>query len=81
MLETVPTAGFKDQVTAVFDDPLTAAVNCWVWDAVRDAVNGVRETVTGGASATLALADLVGSAALVAVTVTVCALEIEVGAV
>ena len=81
MLETVPTAGFKDQVTAVFDDPVTVAVNCWVWDAVRDAVNGVSETVTGGARAMLALADLVESAALVALTVTVCALEIEPGAV
>ena len=39
------------------------------------------ETVTGGANAMLALADLVGSAALVAVTATVCALEIELGAV
>ena len=68
-------------MTAVFDDPLTVAVNCWVWDAVRDAVDGVRETVTGGARAMLALADLVGSTALVAVTVTVCALEIEAGAV
>ena len=81
MLETVPTAGFKDQVTAVFDDPVTVAVNCCVWDAVRDAVNGVRETVTGGARAMLALADLVESAALVALTVTVCAPEIEAGAV
>ena len=63
------------------DDPLTVAVNCWVWDAARDAVNGVRETLTGAARATLALADLVESAALVAVTVTVCALEIEAGAV
>ena len=77
MLETVPTTGFMDQVTAVFDDPVTVAVNCWVWDAVRDAVDGVRETLTGGARAMLALADLVGSTALVAVTVMVCALEIE----
>jgi hypothetical protein len=68
-------------VTAVFDAPLTLAVNCWVWEAVRNAVNGLRETVTGGARATLALADCVGSAALVALTVTVCPLEIEAGAV
>ena len=81
MLDTVPTAGLTDQVTAVFDGPLTVAVNCWVWDAVRDAVNGVRETVAGGARPMLALADLVGSAALVALTVTFCALEIEAGAV
>ena len=77
----MPTAGFKVQVTAVFDDPVTVAVSCWVWEAVRDAVDGVRETVTDGARAMLALADFVGSAALVALTVTVCALEIEAGAV
>ena len=68
-------------MTAVFDDPVTVAVSCWVWEAVRDAVVGVRETVTGGARAMLALADFVGSAALVALTETVCALEIEAGAV
>ena len=80
MLETVPTAGLTDQVAAVFDDPLTVAVNCWVLDTVREAVNGVRETATG-VRAMLALADLVGSAALVALTVTVCATVIEAGAV
>ena len=79
MLETVPTAGFTDHVTAVLDDPVTVATNCWVLEAVRDAVAGVRETVTGGASAMLAVADLVGSAALVALIVTVCALVIEPG--
>jgi hypothetical protein len=54
VLETVPTAGLKDQVTPVFDDPLTVALNCWVWDAARDVVEGVTETVTGGVIATLA---------------------------
>jgi hypothetical protein len=81
VLETVPTAGFTDQVNPVFDDPLTVAENCWVWDALREAVNGVRETVAGGARAMLALADLVVSAALVALTVTVCGLEIDAGVV
>ena len=81
MLETVPTAGLADQVTAVLGVPRTVAVNCWVWDTVRDASNGVRETSTGRSRVTLALADLVGSAALVAVTVMVCALEIGAGAV
>ena len=80
MLETVPTAGLTDQVTPVLDEPVTVAVNCWAWEVVRDLVNGVRETATG-VSAMLALADLVGSAALVALTVTVCALVIEAGAV
>ena len=68
-------------MTAVFDDPLTVAVNWLVWEAVREAVVGVKETLTGGAKAMLPLANLVGSAALVAVTVTLCALAIEVGAV
>ena len=81
MLETLPTAGLTDQATAVFDDPLIIAVNCWVWETVSDAVAGVTDTLAGGVSAMLALADLVGSAALVALTVTVCALAIEAGAV
>ena len=38
---------------------------------------GVNETITSGDSDTLALADLVESATLVAVTVMVCALAIE----
>jgi hypothetical protein len=71
VLETVPTAGLKVQVTAVLDEPLTVAVNCWVWEAASDAVVGVSETLSGSARAILALAALVGSAALVAVTVTV----------
>ena len=68
-------------MTAVFDDPLTVAVNWLVWETVSDAVAGVTDTLTGGARPMLALADLVGSAALVALTVTVCALAIEAGAV
>ena len=80
MLETVPTAGLTDHVTVVFDDPLTVAVNWLVWETVSDAVEGVTDTLIG-VRATLALADLVGSAALVALTVTVCALGIEAGAV
>ena len=81
MFETVPTAGLTDQVTAVLDDPLTVAVNWLVWEAVSEEVVGVSETLTGGAKAMIALADLVVSAALVALTVTFCALEIEAGAV
>ena len=75
----MPTAGFTDQATAVFDDPLTVAVNWLVWETVSDAVEGVTDTLIG-VRATLALADLVGSAALVALTVTDCALEIKAGA-
>jgi hypothetical protein len=43
-------------------------------------MDGVSETVTGE-RLRVALADLVASAALVAVTVTFCALAMEVGAV
>jgi hypothetical protein len=50
-------------------------------DGSRDAAFGVTETVTVGAKVMLALADLVGSAALVALTVTICALAIKAGAV
>jgi hypothetical protein len=81
VLETVPTLGLNDQVTAVFDNPLTVAVNWLVWETVSDAIEGVMDRLTGGARAMLALADFVGSAALVALTVTVCALAIEAGAV
>jgi hypothetical protein len=79
--EILPTAGFSDQVTAVFDVPATLAVNIWVCDGVRVTLPGINATLTGGASDTLALAVLVESATLVAVTVTVCALVIEAGAV
>jgi hypothetical protein len=51
--------------------PSTVAVYCRVWEAVRVADSGVSEIVTGGLSVTVALADLVGSATLVAFTVTV----------
>ena len=45
------------------------------------AEDGVTKTVTGGARLTVALADLVESAELVAVTVTGCAEAIDDGAV
>jgi len=59
-----------DQVTAVFELPLTVAVNCWVPLAESDAVLGVTETETTGAlTVTVAEADLVVSVTLVALTV------------
>ena len=67
----LPTAGLRDQVTAVFEVPATLAVNIWVCEGVSVTVPGVNATLTGGASDTLALADFVESATLVAVTVTV----------
>src|ERR1035441_2510422 len=77
----VPTVGLSVQVTALLEVAPTAAVYCWVWEAVRVVVEGVSEIVTGGLSVTVALVDLVGSATLVAVTVTVWELAIEAGAV
>jgi len=58
-----------DQVTAVFELPLTLAVNCWVPPAESDAVPGVTDTETGALTFTVAEADLVVSVTLVAVTV------------
>src|SRR5215471_3987744 len=76
----VPT-GLADQVTAVLLLPMTVAENCCVWEAVRLAVPGAMETVIGGASVTVAVPALVGSATLVAVTVTDCVPEMVAGAV
>ena len=81
MDEIVPTAGFNVQVTAALAVPLTVAVNCWFCEVVSEMAAGATETVTGGLRLTLALADLLESAVLVAVTVTFCALAIEAGAV
>jgi hypothetical protein len=67
-LEMTPTAGLKDQVTAVLEVLLTVALNCRDCELVNDAVGGVTETVAGGTRFTTAVADLVGSAELVAVT-------------
>ena len=39
--ERVPTAGDMDQVTVVVVEPVTVAVNCWVWLLVRDTVAGL----------------------------------------
>jgi hypothetical protein len=67
-------------VTAVLEVPVTVAVNCWVCETVREVVAGVSVTATG-VRLMVALADLMGSAVLVAVTVTFRALAIEAGAV
>jgi hypothetical protein len=77
----LPTAGLSNHVTAVFDVLETVAVNAWVCEGVRVTLPGVNATLTGGASDTLALADLVEFATLVAVTVMVWALAIDEGAV
>ena len=77
----LPTAGLSDQVTAVLDVPATAAVKAWVCDGVRVTLPGDTATLTAGVSEIVAVADLVESAALVAVTVTVWAEAIDEGAV
>jgi hypothetical protein len=82
--DKVPKIGFMDQVTAVFGVPVTVAVNWRLCEADRLTLAGLIETDTagaGGVNAATALADLVGSATLVAVTVTFCWIGIDDGAV
>jgi hypothetical protein len=65
-------------------EPVTVAVNVTDCPPVSEALDGVTEIATAGAGGTsdiVALAVLVGSAALAAVTVTVCAEAIVAGAV
>jgi hypothetical protein len=57
-------------VTDVFTVPLTVAVNCWVCATGANALVGERVTETTGTTVTAAWADLVVSATLTAVTVT-----------
>ena len=61
--------------------PVTVAENCCVCEAVRPPVRGVIETDIGDPSVTLTVPVLVGSATLLAVTVTDCVPEIIAGAV
>lgn len=57
-------------VTDVFELPVTVAMNCWVVPVCMEGLVGVTETLTAGAvTVTVAEADFVLSAALVAVTV------------
>ena len=63
--------GLSVHVTALLEVPPNAAVYCWVWEPARAAESGVSEIVTGGLSVTVALADMVGSATLMAFTVTI----------
>ena len=77
----LPTAGFNDQLTPVFELPETAAVNTCVADGARLTLPGETDKLTGGVRATLAVVDFEGSAMLVAVTVTVCGTVTAGGAV
>jgi hypothetical protein len=65
--ETVPPVAV--QVTAVFVEPVTVAVNCCVPFAWIAAAPGEIETATGAATVTVAAADFVLSATLLAVIV------------
>ena len=69
--EVVMVPPVPDQDTAVFVVPETDAVNCWLCPVRSDADEGVTDTdITVGAVTVIdAEADLLGSAALVAVTV------------
>ena len=79
---TVPTAGESDQLTPVLVVPLTEATNCADWPPLNDTLVGDSETViAGGTREMVAVADLVPSAALTAVTVTVWADVMVAGAV
>ena len=75
-MDTVPPVA--DQVTAVLLLPVTVAVNCCVAPVWSDAEVGLMLTATTGGgevTVTLAEADLVLSATLVAVTENVPAVE------
>ena len=63
------------------EEPVTVGVNDCVWLALIVIAVGDSVTATGGLSVIVAEALLLGSATLVAVRVTVCWEEIEVGGV
>jgi hypothetical protein len=75
----VPTAGLSDHVTAVLPVPVTEALKVADAPAPSDAEAGPIVTATGVRD-TVALAVLLVSAALVAVTVTICWFAIIAGA-
>ena len=74
-----PDTSFTFQVTAVFVEKVTRAVNCCV--CVAATVTDAGETEIGAFTVTLALADLLVSAAESAVTLTVFGLGAVAGAV
>jgi hypothetical protein len=79
--DKVPTGGVMDQFTAVLLDPVTVAFSVVVCPLVSKAVEGVTTIETGAVSEIIALALLVLSAELVAVTVTDWAIVTNAGAV
>jgi hypothetical protein len=73
--------GFMAQVTAVFVVFATVAVNCCDWPPYNVALCGVTLTETEAIRVIVLVPDLLLSAWLVAVTVTVCCAGIVAGAV
>ena len=65
---------------AVFEVPVTDALNCCVVPVGTDALGGFTVTATTGTTVRLAEADLVGSATLVAVTLTLAGTGATLGA-
>ena len=76
----IPIDGVSVHVTAVDATPLIVTLNWVDWPPVRDIEEGVNAMPTVGTSVIVALPVLVGSAKLVAVTVTFCWLLIVAGA-
>jgi hypothetical protein len=76
-----PTMLFTLQMTAVFVVPVTVAMNCRVAPIWTVAEVGEMATAMGAVIVTVAEADLAGSAALVAFTVTRLGLGAVAGAV
>ena len=80
----VPTGGDRVQFTPRLPEPVTVAANVADCPPVSEALVGVTEMAITGAGGTRDMATpavLVGSAALVASTVTVCAEAMLAGAV
>jgi hypothetical protein len=93
----LPTCGLIDQVTAVFEVPVTVAVKVALWPPFKEALPGDNATpvvdvttfdpgagvegLSSGFKVSETAADLVGSATLVAVITTTCCPLIELGAV
>jgi hypothetical protein len=80
-LDKVPTDGDIDQFTPVLLDPVTVALNVVDWPPVSEVVDGIIVIDTEPVNEITALALLVLSAALVAVTVTDWAVVTVAGAV
>jgi hypothetical protein len=79
--EMAPRLGLRLQTTVPFEAFLTLAVNCVIFRGSRETVDGISVTATGGSRYTSTLADLAGSATLVAVTTIVWGIAIVAGAV